>query len=97
MNEQTETNFNTFCDFVRTLLGPVNYDLEIEMGRKYMKLIMKSGPSHSSVWGFVDKTTGEIYKPATWRAPAKHARGNVADPVTYQNYQWTGPHYLRGG
>ena len=37
---------------------------------------------------FVDKTTGDIYKPATWRAPytkGKNAvRGNIYDPNTYQ-------------
>lgn len=33
------------------------------------------GSSHA----FIDKTTGDILKPATWRAPAKHARGNLFD------------------
>ena len=29
------------------------------------------------VWAFIDKTNGNILKPATWKAPAKHARGNI--------------------
>ena len=41
-----------------------------------------------SIHCFVDKTTGDIYKPATWRAPytkGKNAvRGNIYDPNTYQ-------------
>lgn len=28
-------------------------------------------------WGFVEYATGDIFKCATWRAPAKHARGNI--------------------
>ena len=27
-----------------------------------------------SVHAFVDKETGQVYKPASWRAPAKHVR-----------------------
>ena len=30
-----------------------------------------------SVHSFVNKATGEIFKPASHSAPAKHARGNV--------------------
>ena len=29
---------------------------------------------------FIDKATGDIFKPASWKAPAKHARGNVLSP-----------------
>jgi hypothetical protein len=35
----------------------------------------KDGSPH--ILAFVDKTTGDIFKPATYKAPAKHARGNV--------------------
>ena len=31
------------------------------------------------VHSFVSLTTGEIFKPASWKAPAKHARGNIFD------------------
>ena len=27
-----------------------------------------------SVTAFIDKNTGEVYKPASWKAPAKHVR-----------------------
>jgi hypothetical protein len=33
----------------------------------------------NSAWAFIDLTNGDILKPATWRAPAKHSRGNVFD------------------
>lgn len=41
-------------------------------GRKYTKII-----SDGSVCAFVDMSTGDIYKPAGWQAPAKHVRGNI--------------------
>lgn len=95
MNEVMTKDFNEFCAFVRSLLGSVQYELEIEPGRKFIKLVKKKG-EHVSVWGFVDKETGDILKAASWRAPAKHARGNINNPASYQDYAWTGPHYLRG-
>ena len=37
--------------------------------------------------------TGDVFKAAGWRAPAKWARGNIYDPN--QNwFRWTGPDYL---
>ena len=30
--------------------------------------------NQESVHAFVDKKTGEVYKPASWRGPAKHVR-----------------------
>ena len=41
-----------------------------------------------SICCFVDSTTGDIYKPATWRAPYTKGkncvRGNIYDASTYQ-------------
>jgi hypothetical protein len=53
-------------------------------GRKYAKLIRgekdpetgEARPSRS-VHSFVDKSTGEIFKAASFKAPAKHARGSI--------------------
>lgn len=33
----------------------------------------------TSIYAFVDKKTGDLYKPASWRIPAKQARGNIND------------------
>ncbi len=41
-------------------------------GVRYVKLVREG-----SVHCFVDIKTGDVLKAATWRAPAKHARGNV--------------------
>jgi hypothetical protein len=60
--------------------GECEYDFVIESGRKYHKVIMvidngpnRMGPSRS-VHAFIDKKTGEVYKSATWKSPAKGVR-----------------------
>jgi len=53
--------------------------LEVEEGRKYLKVwerLIRNGDVDSgrSCWMFVDKNTGECYKPASYKAPAKGVR-----------------------
>lgn len=50
---------------------------EVTEGRKFCKII--SVCSQTSVFCFVEKSTGDIYKAETWSRPAKGARGNVSD------------------
>ncbi len=44
-------------------------------GKKYYKVVHTQDES-SSVHSFVDKVTGDVYKAASWKAPAKHVRYN---------------------
>ena len=53
------------------------YKFYIETGRKYHKLIMETNTGSRSVHAFVDKKTGEVYKAASFKAPAKHVRFNL--------------------
>jgi len=61
--------------------GICNYDFIVESGgTKYHKLIMsiafsdaRRAPSRS-VHCFIDKKTGEVYKSASWKSPAKGVR-----------------------
>ena len=72
----------------------LGYDLEIGGGRKYTKIIMNTG-NQRSVWAFIDRTNGDVLKPASWRAPAKYPRGNVYDEYDGMKFiQWTGPSYM---
>ena len=57
--------------------GTSDYKFYIESGRKYHKLIMETGAGSRSVHAFVDKKTGDVYKPASFKAPAKHVRFNL--------------------
>ena len=59
----------------------------IQPGKKYLKIIQQEFDTFQdrnewrdgSVHAFIDKQTGEIYKPAGWRAPAKHVRYDLRD------------------
>ncbi len=53
--------------------GICDYEFYPETGRKYHKIIMNANGSRS-VHAFVDKKTGQIYKSASWKAPAKGVR-----------------------
>ena len=72
--------------------------LTVKSGRKFDKVL-----HGNSVWGFVAKTdgvlkgipyfVGDVFKAASWSAPAKHVRGTIFSDNTNW-YQWTGPNYL---
>ena len=53
------------------------YKFYIESGRKYHKIVMETESGSKSVHAFVDKKTGEVYKPASYKAPAKIVRYNL--------------------
>jgi len=62
----------------------------------------KAGYKSGSVHAFIDKNTGEVYKPASWRAPAKHVRFDlrlIKDReflFNWKNLSWAGGHlYMR--
>ena len=61
-----------------------------------------AGYSAGSVHCFIDKQTGEVYKPASWKAPAKHVRFDlrlIQDReflFNPNNIDWAGGHlYMR--
>ena len=90
------------------------YKFDYTVGKKYIKIFnlqwqdacdyynRKEGYRQGSVTAFVDKETGQVYKPASWRAPAKHVRFDMRiirdreflhDP---KNTDWAGGHlYMR--
>lgn len=75
------------------------YSYEIEEGRKYYKVIMVAHGSRS-VHCFVDKQTGDVYKSASWKSPAKGIRYNLLDVVSrekcYRSCDWAGSYlYMR--
>lgn len=66
-------------------------DWHFEIGSRYVKVVRKG-----SVHCFVDKRNGDVLKAASWRAPAKHARGNIFDNSNGLKYMGPyGPAYLR--
>ena len=60
-------------------------------GKKYLKVVREEYDERNDRWrdttvhAFVDKETGEVYKPASWKAPAKHVRFNLSNDLDRQN------------
>ena len=58
------------------------YWYKIKTGKKFYKIVQmefdtfqnRNEYREGSVHAFVDKKTGQVYKPASWQAPAKHVR-----------------------
>ena len=73
-------------------------ELVVEIGNKYIRLW-----TGTTCWGFISRVDGDLkgapikkgdlLKPATWKAPAKHSRGNIIDGTA----QWGeyGPSYIK--
>ena len=55
---------------------------DVVEGRKYWKIMMIN--NQESVHAFIDKKTGDVFKPASWRGPAKIARYNLLNEVSYR-------------
>lgn len=67
------------------------YPIKITEGKRYKKVVVRG-----AAWAFVDKVSGDVLKPASWSAPAKHARGNIFDGNNGLRYiDAYGPAYLR--
>ena len=62
-------------------------------GKKYAKIIHVSHGQRSA-HAFVDLTNGDVYKSATWSAPAKGVRYNLMDEQSceqmYKRADWAG-------
>ena len=88
------------------------YKFVVQKGRKYLKIIQQQfddlGPNptneyrNGSVHAFIDRETGDVYKPASWNKPAKHVRYNLLERsdrnflFDWKNVGWAGGYlYMR--
>jgi len=79
--------------------GNCGYEFTVESGRKYHKIMMSANGSRS-VHCFIDKKTGEVYKAASIKAPAKGVRFNLLiieeREFVLENCDWAGSYlYIR--
>jgi len=77
---------------VKIMQGKANLDkFRYYEGKKYLKVVREEYDETNDRWrdttvhSFVDKKTGEVYKPASWKAPAKHVRFNLSNDLDRQN------------
>ena len=86
---------------------------KVKTGKKYYKIVQQEfetweGSKYygqyrdASVHAFVDKKTGQVFKPASWQAPARHVRFDLRIIrereflFNYKNTGWAGGYlYLR--
>ena len=88
------------------------YKFVIKKGRKYLKIINQQFDDmgydatyeyrDGSVHAFIDRQTGDVYKPAGYDKPAKHVRYNLLERkdreflFNYKNVGWAGGYlYMR--
>ena len=80
---------------------------KMELGRKYWKIVQSDIDANGKEWSggvhaFVDRNTGQVYKPASYKSPAKHVRYdlriiNNREQLNNPNFtDWAGGYlYLR--
>lgn len=96
-NFLTEANA-TIKDYYEKNLPNLKFEeLRIYIGSKFIKIVHQT-----TVWGFISRFDGEfkgvpikkgdLLKPATWHAPAKHSRGSIVDGSA--KYGVYGPNYM---
>ena len=79
-------------DELKSGICPIDY--QVETGKKYHKVIFVDSSSNRSVHCFIDKNTGEVYKSATWKSPAKGVRYDLRlikdREYLLENADWSG-------
>ena len=80
MDSKVKDSLDRYVDHLSQLTDC--YVWGYDVGNKYIRVwhhFKDSSPTSrsKSVHSFVDKTNGDLYKPASWRAPAKKVRFNL--------------------
>ena len=75
-------------------LGITKVSFIFETGRKYHKILEIDSRGSQSTHAFVDKETGDVFKPASYKSPAKGVRYNLLDEQSRNDClkyaEWTG-------
>lgn len=73
MTQQLASAITQYVQHLQTLTVKT---VQFDAGRKYGKITFH-GALHNSVHSFIDLTTGDVFKPASWKGPVKGARFNL--------------------
>lgn len=72
--------------------GYWTYPTVLKPGKKFDKLVdvrADEPKKAQSAHAFIERSTGYIYKAASWNAPAKDARASIFDPNSYKHFTST--------
>ena len=78
---------------LKIMQGKANLDkFRYYEGKKYLKVVREEFDTFqgrnkwrdTTVHAFIDRKTGEVYKPASWKAPAKHVRFDLSNDLDRQ-------------
>lgn len=66
-------------------------------GKRFWKIVWtRNKGKNKTAYAFVDKSNGDLYKAATWAAPANYVRGNINDESGLDACEEYGVKYLIG-
>lgn len=87
-------------NYQRSYPNGKNYSYALISGRKYHKLMQCVNGETESVHAFIDKKTGEVYKAASYKSPAKGVRFDLRlieqREWLFENADWAGGYlYVR--
>jgi hypothetical protein len=74
IQKATDKDFET--NYPRLFNSELHPKYLAQPGKKWVKIV-RADAAQKSVFCFVDPQTGDLYKAATWNAPAKGIRGNI--------------------
>lgn len=71
--------------------------VETSRGRRYVRVYTNHKERGKSAHSFIDRANGDVLMAASWKAPAKHARGNIYNEDSgLSGVSWAGANYLNG-
>jgi len=99
--EQAEADIRKYTEMLVEALmldfkrgSSLDYSYQIEEARKFLKVWMTTEGGSRSIHAFIDKKTGDVYKPASIKAPAKGVRFNLLDEASreemFSRANWAG-------
>ena len=104
--EQQQADIRKYTDvLVEALMvdfkrgSDLDYSYTIEEARKFLKIWMHTESGSRSIHAFIDKKTGDVYKPASTKGPAKGVRFNLLDEESREEMlsraSWAGSYLYR--
>ena len=104
--EQQQADIRKYTDILVEALmvdfkrgSTLDYSYTVEEARKFLKIWMHTESGQRSIHAFIDKKTGDVYKPASIKGPAKGIRFNLLDEASREDMlsrvSWSGGYLYR--